>query len=155
MTTLPPISNPDRVLSTGNTPGPQENPCNNRLITAGGGSITNDAEITPATSTSKVFFFNSDAFDGAHHSSNGSDWEEALLFGYNFVLQHTDVIMRKALKVWEKESSGSKKERVSRAFLVYRLSLRCGDRPAEIFSRCQGDDGFSSGEGWACKWLSF
>ena len=74
----------------------------------------------------------------------GLTWNEALLFGYNFISEHTDVVLRKVLKVWDKKISGSKTERVARAFLVYRLSLHCGDMPAEVFSRCSRDEGSSS-----------
>ena len=77
----------------------------------------------------------------------GLAWEEALIFGYNFISEHTDVVLRKVLKVWDKKISGSKTERVARAFLVYRLSLRCGDNPSEVFSRCLGEDSSLSDEG--------
>ena len=36
---------------------------------------------------------------------------------------------------------------MARSFLVHRLSLRCGDKWAEVFSGCIGGDGSSSDEG--------
>ena len=60
---------------------------------------------------------------------------EALHFGYNFVMEHTDVKLRKVLRVWRRKVSGTKTERLARGYLCYRLCLRGGQDPSKVFSR--------------------
>ena len=63
---------------------------------------------------------------------------ESLQFGYNFLLSHTDVFLRKILRIWRRKVGGTKTERVARAFLYFRLCVRGGKEAADVFSQVEG-----------------
>ena len=67
---------------------------------------------------------------------------EILMFAYNFIGEHTDADLRRVLKVWKRRVSGSKTERVTRAYLYFRVGLIRGDAPGEFFRNCKKDDFF-------------
>ena len=58
------------------------------------------------------------------------------MFSYNFIAEHTDVALRKILKIWKRKIIGSKTDRVSRAFLYYKISLIERKAPEGIFITC-------------------
>ena len=58
------------------------------------------------------------------------------MFGYKFIAEHTDVALRKILKIWTRKISGSKTDRVLRAFLYYEIYLIERKAPESIFSTC-------------------
>lgn len=60
----------------------------------------------------------------------------ALQFGFNFVLSDTDIVLRKVLRVWRRKVSGTKTERVARGFLYFRLCMRGGKDPSDVFYAC-------------------
>ena len=62
--------------------------------------------------------------------------EDALIFGYNFIAEHTDVVLRKVLKVWKRKVSGSKTERVACAFLYYNICRIERKSPDLVFGSC-------------------
>ena len=64
---------------------------------------------------------------------------EILMFEYNFIGEHTDAVLRRVLKVWKRRVSGSKTERVTRAYLYVRIGLIRGGTPGELFRNCKKD----------------
>ena len=62
--------------------------------------------------------------------------EDALIFGYNFIADHTDVVLRKVPKVWKRKVSGSKTERVAHAFLYYKICRIERKSPDLVFGSC-------------------
>ena len=62
---------------------------------------------------------------------------EVLQFACNFIASHTDAVLRKVLKASRRKVSGSKVERISRAFLYLRVRIKGGEEEAEVFGRCR------------------
>ena len=58
-------------------------------------------------------------------------------FAYNFIASHTDAVLRKVLKAWLRKVSGSKLERISRAFLYLHVRITVGEEEAEVFGKCR------------------
>ena len=75
--------------------------------------------------------------------------EDALIFGYNFISEHSDVVLRKVLKVWKRKVSRSKTERVARAFLYYKICRIERKSPVLVFRICL------SGGVWLLKGFAF
>jgi len=76
--------------------------------------------------------------DGEYSGSNpeaedDSEDGEVIKYAYNFIKEHTDVVLRKVLKVWGRKLRGSKTERICRVFLFHRLSRISGKSPSDIF----------------------
>ena len=98
------------------------------------GGAANGDKLTPASPQERRHDLNVSGFDGEEVTVLNRD--EAFRFGYKFIFEHTDAALRKILKAWGRRVSGSKYERVARAFLFYRLSVNIGDEPESIFRRC-------------------
>ena len=63
---------------------------------------------------------------------------EALQLGYNFLLSHTDVVLRKVLRIWRRKVGGTKMERVVRGYLFLRLCLRGGREANDVLAGARG-----------------
>ena len=64
---------------------------------------------------------------------------EILLLAYNFIGERTDAVLRKILKAWQRKVSGSKTERIKRAYLYFRIAFISGAAAGDLFRKCMKD----------------
>ena len=64
---------------------------------------------------------------------------EILLFAYSFIGEHTDAVLRKILKAWQRKVCGPKTERITRAYLYFRIAFISGEVAGDLFRKCMKD----------------
>ena len=80
-----------------------------------------------------------EAEDGQLRSMAPLCRREILLLAYKFIGEHSDTVLRKVLKAWQRKVSGSKTERITRAYLYFRVALIGGEEAGDLFRNCKKD----------------
>lgn len=70
-----------------------------------------------------------------------SSKEKVFSLAFAYISDHTDAVLRKLLKVWNRKVGGAKKELIARAFLYTRLAFNAGECLKNIFAGVKDKNG--------------
>lgn len=94
-------------------------------------TASDEDRITPAVEDETV--------DGQTQPKAPLCKQEIILLALNFTGEHTDAVLRRALKARELKVSSSRTEHITRAYLSFRVTLISEEAAGELFRECVKD----------------